>query len=195
MGLTRANAAMKAPNRTIDVTRAARVINKVSAVPRHFMTEVSYGMPLAASRSSRSRKRQSRLLPDDAFDEVIHRFQLGPGGGLALGQDFLLLVVEQRPLEDHERAVHELGLHRVRGLAGLGAYLVGVRRRLHDPFLQAAAHYVRQLLALLEHGDVIGVNLLPVPLGAGEVALGSEHRLVAVIAADVDAALLGRLDY
>src|SRR5258705_2605020 len=133
----------------------------------------------------------------DALDQVVHLLEqrLGLLVGGARRDDFLAGVVLERALEDRVGALLHLGQHGVGLLApGLGHGLA-VGRHLDVALLESAAHEVLHGLAFEGRADVVGVDRQPVPLRAGEVTLRRERRLVDVIAANVDAAALGRLDH
>src|SRR5687768_7319327 len=87
--------------------------------------------------------------PDDAFDPVVHAFELEGGllVDLADGDHFLARVVLQRVFEDVEAAGHHRGLHLVGLLLRRGRDHATVGRRLHEALLQATAHEVGVRLA------------------------------------------------
>src|SRR5206468_11184623 len=94
----------------------------------------------------------------------------------------------------HEAAVLELCRGAVRLLAGLVADGRSVRRVADDALPESAPAHVRPRLAFSQPVHVIGVDLLPVPLGAGQVPFRGERGLVDVVAGREDAAFLRSID-
>jgi hypothetical protein len=111
------------------------------------------------------------------------------------GDDGIALVVDQRSFEDHVVAGGERRLDLVGFLFRLGADHRPVRRDLDDLFFEAAAIEVRNGLAGGEHLSEARIEHFPVPLGAGEIGLRRQHRLVDVIAAHHRAAARGVLHH
>src|SRR5258706_8069357 len=158
------------------------------------MTSASTEGPRLPARASAMRPRLD--LADHTLDQIVHLFEhrIGLLQGLTGRDDLLAGVVLERALEDDVFALHHRRVDAVGLLPGRVRHRLAVRRHFHEALLQAAAHEI------LEWGpghrilDVLRVGREPIPFGAGQVALGRQRRLVGVIAAGEDAALLGGLD-
>src|SRR5947199_53611 len=133
---------MKSPNSTIDARKAATVMVRDWASPRKFMAPSRGREKRAAVDDAPPAGRP--LLADDAFDQVVHAFQLDGrlAEFLAGGDDLLAGVVLERAFEDDELAGHELGPHVLGRLLGLVLDDGTVGRRLDNAFLEAASDQI-----------------------------------------------------
>src|SRR5215467_13843124 len=173
---------MKSPKTTIAAASAPIGIASASAARRH-----GPGRSDAIAPGSD--------LADHALDQIVHLLEHHVGLLVRgpRGDDGVARVVFERALEDHEVALHHLRLDRVGALASRVADRAAVGAGLHEAVFQTPAHEIVHRLTGHRVLDVRGVGRRPVPLGAGQVALGCQGRLVGVIAAYEDAAALGGL--
>src|SRR6267142_1103739 len=174
---------MNTPKTTIAAASAAVGITSASAAWRH-----------GPERSDAIAARSD--LADHALDQIVHLLEhhVGLLERGPRGDDGVARVVLQRTLEDDEVALHHLRLHGVGVLARRVAHRTAVGAGLDEAFLQAAAHEVVHRFAGHRVLHVRGVRRGPIPLGAGQIALGGQRRLIGVIAADEDATALRGLD-
>ena len=156
-----------------------------------------------SARRARADRRQrvgdgqpSRRRADHAFDQVVHLLELEVGLAAVAPAAItsLPLLSLSGPLKMTKSPAINLAL------TSSAFFFAGVRHRravgrdLDEALLQPAAKKFGMVLPLRLHLHEARVERLPVPFGAGQVALRRERRWLGVVAADHDAALLGGLD-
>src|SRR5947209_6914885 len=177
--------------------------NGMIALSSRLRSQYKRSSPLSAARaepvSSRGRETLvtlSRERADHSLDEIVHLLQFDRrlGVGLPRARDLIASIVLQRALDDGEAALHHLRLHGINLLACRIRYRRTERRHFNEILGETPTHEIRQRLTLERFFGEHLVDRRPIPFGAGEITFRRELRLVGVIAADIDAAPLGRLD-